>query len=63
MPKFIAWVSTFVSGSECRDEFEIEDEELEGLTEVEQEEYITDVARDVINNLYEWGWKPIHDDD
>lgn len=63
MPKFIAWVSTFKLGSECKDEFEVDDEDLEGRTEAEQEEYITDVARDVINNLYEWGYRKVDEND
>lgn len=57
MAKFIAYVHTNRVGSTCEDDFEIPDEELEGLNEAERESLISDYARDAIANLYEWGWK------
>jgi hypothetical protein len=57
MARFIAFVQTKVSSSLCEVPFEIDDEELEGLTDDEREELISGDAQDAISNSYEWGWR------
>jgi hypothetical protein len=51
------WASTWIVGSEYTKEIEIDDEDLEGLSEEEQSEFIDSCAREVIWDLIEWGWR------
>lgn len=38
------------------DLIDIDDEELEGLSEVERDKHIEEVLTDVVNNVVTWGW-------
>lgn len=54
----IEWyVSLDLSGCEWRDEMEIPDEELAGLSEAEQDEEIENYAKEQAFQHVEWGWK------
>lgn len=41
------------------DVVEIDDEELEGLSDSEREKHITDVITDVVNDNCPWGWEEV----
>lgn len=38
------------------DLIDIDDEELEGLSEVERDKHIEEVLTDFVNNVVTWGW-------
>lgn len=38
------------------DLIDFDDEELEGLSEVERDKHIEEVLTDVVNNVVTWGW-------
>lgn len=46
--KFTAYVKTNKDGSECETWFEVDDEELAGMTEGEREEYLQDQALEAV---------------
>lgn len=56
MARFKAYVQTNSVGSEVETQFEVPDDELEGLSESERTEAIASYCRDAIENLYDWGW-------
>jgi len=58
MAKFIAYVSVGFVGCDREKEFEVPDDELEGLSDLERENLLGEYARDTIFNYVEWGWKP-----
>ena len=55
--KIRVYVKTDKGGSECEDTFEIDESELEGMTEEERDRHIEESARDVVWNMAEWGWE------
>ncbi len=52
-------VGTWKIGSEMDDVLEIDDSELEGMTEQEIEDYLEDVAREAMFNMIEWSFERI----
>ena len=46
--KFTANVATNTNGSHCQAEFEIDDDELAGMTDAEQEEFLHEQAMDAV---------------
>lgn len=50
-------VSTNKVGSEVEDFFEIDDEELEGLTPTDIRNRIEDAAKDTMINMISWDWE------
>ena len=58
MAKFIAFVETRYIGSRVEVEFEVPDDELEGLSDVERDNLLSNYARDYIADEYEWGFYP-----
>ncbi len=59
MAEFTAWIATDKVGSECRQPFEVPDEELEGLAEQERYRIIRDYAREAAFDMCEWGYDDI----
>lgn len=55
-----ARVSTNKVGSDCHDELEIDDEDLEGLTDEEKEREIDSKVFDYIYEMMiDWGWQEV----
>jgi hypothetical protein len=54
-----AYVKTFMSQSKYSDEIEIDDEELEDLSEDLKEEYITEIVSEWKDKFCDWGWEVI----
>lgn len=46
--RFTAYVRTNKNGSRCEVEFEVDDTELDGMTDDEREEYLHDQAMDAV---------------
>jgi len=57
MAKFTAYVSTWVVNSEYAIPFEVDDEELEGLTEEERNTLLDEYAQISVEGYYEIGWR------
>ena len=57
--KFKAYVKTTNHGSRVEDILEIPDEELEGKSESEREQYIEETIKDFILSDMEWGYEVI----
>lgn len=55
--KIEVWVATNKVGSKCSCTVDIPDEDVEGMSEQELEDFIDEYARDDIWRLMEWGWK------
>jgi hypothetical protein len=53
-------VSTRYIGSKDTEEIEIDDEELEGMTEEEQEKYIEEIAKEQMFEMIDWTWWKEH---
>ncbi|BFH70614.1 hypothetical protein J27TS7_57920 [Paenibacillus dendritiformis] len=61
MPKFKFYVSTGYVGSQREEIVEIDDAELEGMTEDERADYLNEVWQDwQWNNIY-GGWEEVED--
>jgi hypothetical protein len=60
MAKFVAYVETNKIGSRCLSEFEIPDEDLEGLDELAREKVLEEWAHNALfaSGLCTWGWAP-----
>lgn len=54
--KLSVWACTNKVGSKSLREIEIDDEELEGMTEEEREKYIDEYCQDEMRQMIEWGW-------
>lgn len=53
-------VKTNKVGSECEYELEIDDDDLEDMSEEEREEYINKIALDyALESLIDWNWYEI----
>lgn len=59
MAKFTAYVETWSIGSRKEVPFEVDDEELEGLSENERDKLLAEIAHDVISGYYEWGYAEV----
>lgn len=60
MMKVRVRVSTNKIGSDSYNEIEIDDEDLEGLSEEEKEKEIDKLAFDVIcESMIDWGWQEV----
>jgi len=57
--KFRVYARTNKVGSECEDEFEVDDSELEGMTDAEIEAHVESIAQDVAFNSIDWGFNRI----
>lgn len=57
--RFIAYVETNRVGSRVEVDFDVDDEDLEGLDDRERESLLEEYARDVIfdGGHIEWGWR------
>ena len=53
------WIATNVVGSKCSTVIEIDDEELEGMTEQQHQKHFEEYAREEIWNIAECGWNEI----
>ncbi len=56
MRRFMAFVQTGNSGSRREVPFEIDDDELDGMTDEEQAAHLEECAQDAISADYEWGF-------
>ena len=61
--KIRVYVHTNKVGSKCEDTIEVPDDEIKGMDEKELNEYLESMARDVINNWMDWGWRIIEESD
>jgi hypothetical protein len=50
-------VSTGKVGSRCTTEFEIDDDELEGLSDEERDDEIDEMAQQVMFGMIDWNWE------
>lgn len=57
MATFTVYLSTDLVGSRVERDFEIDDEELEGLSEQDRDTLIREYAQDELYHLYEWGYE------
>lgn len=57
--KYKGWVSTGIVGSEEKFEFEVIDEEVEGMSEEHRIAYIEDIASDMMHERIEWGYEAV----
>lgn len=57
MAKFTAYVSTWVVNSEYARSFEVDDEELEGLSEEERNTLLDEYAQITVEGYYQIGWR------
>jgi hypothetical protein len=57
------YAGTNYVGSTVEDELEIPDEELEGLTEQEQEKHLEETAHEWMIGVVDWGWYKINPED
>lgn len=62
--KFIGYASTNIVGSQVEEEFEIDDEELEGLEpgSLEYDKVVESAYQDVLSELIEMWWEPVEDE-
>jgi len=61
MPKFKVTINTGFANAYHEDEFEIDQEELDELTETEREALIDECARDVMFNHIGYDWEQVDD--
>jgi hypothetical protein len=54
-------VSTKYIGSKSTQEIEIDDSELEDLSEAERDDYIEEIARDTMFEMIEWNWNEVEE--
>lgn len=54
--KIKIWIKLNLQGCRIEDELEIPDEELEGLTDREREQYIDENAKDYLFGFLDYGW-------
>jgi hypothetical protein len=59
MAKFIAHASTNIVGSGVSAEFEVDDCDLEGLSEMDRDNLISEVMRDVLYGLVEMYYEEV----
>ena len=59
MAKFRLSAQTNKLGSQCSLTFEIDDEDLDGLSEYASSQYIDETAQEQLWQLVEWGWEEI----
>lgn len=52
-------VGTRYVGSEVRDTIEIDDEEVEDMTETQRDDYLDEIAREWMFDEIDYGWKII----
>lgn len=57
MATFTVHLSTDLVGSRVERDFEIDDEELDGLSDTARDTLIREYAQDELYNLYEWGYE------
>jgi hypothetical protein len=55
--KVTIWVATDKQGSRAERSVEIDDEDLEGMSEAERTAYIHDYLQEELWQLIEWGWE------
>jgi stress-induced morphogen len=51
------WVMTNKIGSKVEFDVEIWDEDVEGMTDVERDDAISEAVREAMFERIEWGWK------
>jgi hypothetical protein len=56
MRRFIAFVQTTDAGSRREAPFEIDDDELDGMTDEEQAAFLEERAEDALGADFEWGF-------
>ncbi len=59
--KIEVWVQTRGALSRVTDVVEIDDEDLEDMSDTDKNILIDDRAQDVLPNMYEWGYREIAD--
>lgn len=57
--KIEVYVSSGFVGATSKQVVEIDDEELEGMSDRERDSYIEKFAQEVMFNMIEWGWDPV----
>jgi hypothetical protein len=57
MAKFTVYLTTDLVGSRVEREFEIDDAELDGLSDQERDTLVREYAQDELANLYDWGYE------
>jgi len=56
------WVKTYMQGSKVCDEIEIDDDEIDGLSDDDTTSYIDEIVRAWALEKIEWGWDIEHKD-